>query len=57
MIPSQHDKAASHIFVRGRFFSVFLGSRRWDSNPRPAVYETAALPLSYAGEGVANNVG
>ena len=26
------------------------GSRRWDSNPRPAVYETAALPLSYAGE-------
>ena len=26
-----------------------LGSQRWDSNPRPAVYETAALPLSYAG--------
>ena len=24
-------------------------SRRWDSNPRPAVYETAALPLSYVG--------
>ena len=28
-------------------FSVW--SQRWDSNPRPAVYETAALPLSYAG--------
>jgi hypothetical protein len=25
-------------------------SRRWDSNPRPAVYETAALPLSYVGD-------
>ncbi len=24
-------------------------SQRRDSNPRPAVYETAALPLSYAG--------
>lgn len=24
-------------------------SRRQDSNPRPAVYKTAALPLSYAG--------
>ena len=25
-------------------------SRRGDSNSRPAVYETAALPLSYVGE-------
>jgi len=24
-------------------------SRRWDSNPRPADYESAALPLSYTG--------
>jgi hypothetical protein len=24
-------------------------SREWDLNPRPAVYETAALPLSYLG--------
>src|SRR5690606_28587082 len=24
-------------------------SRRWDSNPRPPVYETVALPLSYFG--------
>ena len=24
-------------------------SQRWESNPRPAVYETAALPLSYVG--------
>jgi hypothetical protein len=28
-------------------------SRRWDLNPRPADYESAALPLSYAGlEGI-----
>src|SRR3569832_1040987 len=26
-------------------------SRGWDLNPRPAVYETAALPLSYPGAG------
>jgi hypothetical protein len=26
-----------------------LWSRRWDSNPRPSVYETDALPLSYFG--------
>ena len=26
-------------------------SRRWELNPRPAVYETAALPLSYVGIG------
>ncbi len=26
-----------------------LWSRRWDLNPRPADYESAALPLSYAG--------
>ena len=24
-------------------------SQRWDSNPRPTVYKTVALPLSYAG--------
>ena len=28
-------------------------SQRWGSNPRPAVYETAALPLSYVGAVVA----
>ena len=27
---------------------VCLWSWRWDSNPQPAVYKTAALPLSYA---------
>lgn len=27
-----------------------IWSRRQDSNPRPAVYKTAALPLSYAGK-------
>ncbi len=26
-----------------------IWSRRWDSNPRPADYESAALPLSYTG--------
>ena len=26
-----------------------IWSQRWDSNPRPADYESAALPLSYAG--------
>jgi hypothetical protein len=26
-----------------------LWSRRRDSNPRPALYESAALPLSYVG--------
>ncbi len=30
-------------------FEPELWSRRQDSNPRPAVYKTAALPLSYAG--------
>lgn len=28
-------------------------SRRWESNPRPLDYESRALPLSYAGGGVA----
>ncbi len=27
------------------------GSRWWDLNPRPTVYETVALPLSYIGVG------
>ena len=29
---------------------VFKWSQRWGSNPQPAVYKTAALPLSYFGE-------
>ncbi len=29
--------------------SIIFMSREWDLNPRPAVYETAALPLSYLG--------
>jgi hypothetical protein len=29
--------------------SLNESSREWDLNPRPAVYETAALPLSYLG--------
>lgn len=27
-----------------------LWSRRWDLNPRPTVYKTVALPLSYFGK-------
>lgn len=36
-------KASSQNFVRKE---VSERSRPWDLNPRPAVYETAALPLS-----------
>jgi hypothetical protein len=32
-------------------------SRRWDSNPRPTVYETVALPLSYFGTRAARAAG
>jgi hypothetical protein len=35
----------------GGITSQYHWSRRWDSNPRPADYESAALPLSYAGLG------
>jgi hypothetical protein len=30
--------------------SVFVWSWRWDLNPQPADYKSAALPLSYASE-------
>ena len=30
-------------------------SRRWESNPRPTVYETAALPLSHFGTPILNS--
>ena len=33
----------------GHFRARNVWSRRWDSNPRPSVYETDALPLSYFG--------
>jgi hypothetical protein len=29
-----------------------MRSRRWELNPRPTVYDTAALPLSYVGNGI-----
>ncbi len=29
--------------------NYFIQSREWDLNPRPADYESAALPLSYLG--------
>ena len=35
--------------VPGVLLTTSLWSRRGDLNPRPAVYETAALPLSYTG--------
>jgi hypothetical protein len=35
--------------MRPEPLGTLYGSRRGDLNPRPAVYETAALPLSYAG--------
>ena len=34
--------------LRVCFYLLFWSQRR-ESNPRPAVYKTAALPLSYAG--------
>ena len=30
-------------------FNFKMQSREWDSNPRPIVYKTIALPLSYLG--------
>jgi hypothetical protein len=37
-------KAKKPFEIRG-----FVWCRRQDLNPRPTVYKTAALPLSYAG--------
>ena len=39
------------VFLRHKFLIIQnkFWSRRWDSNPRPPVYKTGALPLSYAG--------
>ncbi len=31
------------------YVSYVFKSREWDLNPRPADYESAALPLSYLG--------
>src|SRR6266571_4411124 len=43
--------AGPHARFRTARLSWAIGrwSRRWDSNPRPTVYETVALPLSYFG--------
>ena len=32
------------LVAEAAFLATFLWSRRWDSNPRPATYEAAALP-------------
>jgi len=36
----QATKTALAIMGQSRLNSGFLGSQRWDLNPRPAVYET-----------------
>jgi hypothetical protein len=36
-------------WIQTACFELKTGSRREDSNPRPALYESAALPLSYVG--------
>src|ERR1051326_2024351 len=41
-------KRKKHNIVKT--FIIFLLSREWDLNPRPTVYETVALPLSYLGK-------
>jgi hypothetical protein len=35
--------------VFGKYFFKKIWSREWELNPRPADYESAALPLSYLG--------
>src|SRR5687768_7875413 len=46
----QQGQSESATSCRGeRDHAQNVWSRRWDSNPRPSVYETDALPLSYFG--------
>lgn len=40
LLRMHENQQASHI----QDFVFLVWSRRWGSNPRPAVYETAALP-------------
>ena len=42
-------KTTLHYIRNSNRWEKEVQSQRGDSNPRPAVYETAALPLSYAG--------
>ncbi len=53
---SRHQKILKNICLRshcGRAIPLprlpIAWSRKWDSNPQPAVYDTVALPLSYLG--------
>jgi hypothetical protein len=48
-VKSMRNEASEGIAVKPHGNWSEMGSQRWDLNPRPAVYETAALPLSYAG--------
>jgi hypothetical protein len=47
--PSEGKKMAVSTLRNG--LGQTSWSRREDSNPRPALYESAALPLSYVGAG------
>ena len=47
--PFEHRKGRTINSRAPLCYAVERWSQRWESNPRPAVYETAALPLSYVG--------
>jgi hypothetical protein len=46
---NSYCKVAATEFHPVQSLEIKSRSRRGDSNSRPAVYETAALPLSYVG--------
>lgn len=54
LAPGLQPGPFNHSGTYPKFTTLFrqkrAWSRRWDSNPQPAVYKTAALPLSYAGQ-------
>ncbi len=47
--PRVRPKARRYGSKRGRLFNEHPESLRGDSNPQPAAYKAAALPLSYPG--------
>ncbi len=47
--PFNHSGTCPDFMNAAKKAGRFLSSRRQDLNPRPAVYKTAALPLSYIG--------
>ena len=48
-----YEKRAESVFYLafGSFWFSVEKSRGWESNPRPMLYESIALPLSYPGVG------